>query len=341
MVCANTYYLNDTAYDERSFARRAALIAGSTLIEQEPDSAFDARLVLQMARTPSPSEFFLTLATNAPTLRLARNEKVDAIFYGAGGDEVFSMNALQYACTDDIYTNGIRAKTLGQVMQSAIRERTSFWRALARRISDGKIRDPLASMISRYGASAFLTDGAADEVVQSKRFLHPWILEAHGIPPGKIAQIIDISGPYSICPAGPFTEPHDPEAVSPLFSQPLMELCLRIPSTLLAQGGYSRGLVRRAFRDYVPDDLLWRTDKPGPELFVRHIVANNFRYIRERLLDGELVSQGIVDRERVDLALHGAFTKKFGHATQICYLYSTEVWLEAWRGEVVSSSAAA
>jgi asparagine synthase (glutamine-hydrolysing) len=43
-----------------------------------------------------------------------------------------------------------------------------------------------------------------------------------------------------------------PERVRPLVSQPVIELCLRIPTYVLAADGIDRALVRRAFVGKVP-----------------------------------------------------------------------------------------
>ena len=45
----------------------------------------------------------------------------------------------------------------------------------------------------------------------------------------------------------PLGQGNEAERISPLFSQPLMELCLRIPTYVLTEGGWDRAVARRAF----------------------------------------------------------------------------------------------
>ena len=86
----------------------------------------------------------------------------------------------------------------------------------------------------------------------------------------------------------------------PLTSQPVVETCLRIPSYVLLADGVSRGLARRAFRDFLPAQVLRRTVKGVTRGFWHAVVRRNMGFIRAYLLDGVLVRQGLLDRRKLE-----------------------------------------
>ena len=52
--------------------------------------------------------------------------------------------------------------------------------------------------------------------------------------------------------------------------------------------------------------------------------------IRERLLDGELAKRGIIDREKMDIALREQSIVKGNDYPRILLLLDTEAWAEGW-----------
>jgi asparagine synthase (glutamine-hydrolysing) len=80
----------------------------------------------------------------------------------------------------------------------------------------------------------------------------------------------------------------------PLLSQPLIELCLRIPTYLLVRGGQRRAMARSAFRDLVPHEILKREDKGDTSERARIVIRQNQVFFRDLLQNGKLVRSGIV-----------------------------------------------
>ena len=77
-----------------------------------------------------------------------------------------------------------------------------------------------------------------------------------------------------------------PERLSPLYSQPVLELCLRLPVHLLTLGGWDRAIARRAFYDALPQEVANRKEKGAMDQHLRGVVDHNITFIRELLLDG-------------------------------------------------------
>src|SRR5207248_1207100 len=89
--------------------------------------------------------------------------------------------------------------------------------------------------------------------------LHPWAVDAEDVPLGKRTQIRflgEVTNRHRPIPRVERAPQHHP-----LLSQPVMEVCLQIPTYLLVQGGRERSLAREAFADRLPPQILQRRDK--------------------------------------------------------------------------------
>jgi asparagine synthase (glutamine-hydrolysing) len=166
----------------------------------------------------------------------------------------------------------------------------------------------------------------------SRAYLHPLLRQTDGIPLGKLWHLQQLlAGPWD--PEDPFGEAWDPEAVAPLYSQPVIEACLRICTDVLVEDGWSRGLARRAFQQDLPAAIISRQHKGGIQDHIRQILRHNIILIRELLLDGALVKQGILIRSKLEQALSGNANRlQTGHAELLEYL-GIEAWLRAWQGD--------
>ena len=70
---------------------------------------------------------------------------------------------------------------------------------------------------------------------------HPWLAPHPSLGPGKADQIRMVAGIHHFLPD---PAPLTPASLHPLLAQPLLELCLRIPSWLWVAGGRDRALAR-------------------------------------------------------------------------------------------------
>ena len=113
----------------------------------------------------------------------------------------------------------------------------------------------------------------------------------------------------------------------PLLSQPLVELCLRMPAYLLIRSGRDRAIARRAFASELPETTIKRTAKGRVDQYVRNIVDANLDFLREFLLDGLLVREGLLNRDNLELYL----TKERSPADfQYSEILHEHLCVEAW-----------
>jgi asparagine synthase (glutamine-hydrolysing) len=121
-----------------------------------------------------------------------------------------------------------------------------------------------------------------------------------------------------------------PEYVSPLLSQPVVELCLRIPSYVLFENGNDRGLARRAFAAEIPPEILSRQWKDRVQGFTESILLHGRTFARELLLDGVLVKQGLLDARKIETALSGRDARSTVSVGEILDHLVVEAWLRSW-----------
>jgi len=328
VVCINNYYSRGSNSDERSFARLAAHRAAVRLVEFESNPNVDLRSAIEIAPAASPSDIVTGSGSLAQIRQTSKDFHAQALFSGVGGDEVFFETGLRYVCADRIYRRRFDAMLARSAFQISRLAGNSVWHTLAKGLRDGLTPNPLTSILGRFKPSQLVTPMVAERITEKRLFVHPRIVEASvaGVSPGKIWQILCLS--HANEPA--LNEPGDPDQVNPLFSQPVIELCLRIPTELLAAEGWGRFLARRAFSPDVPNEILWRRSKCVVDELTKHIVSNNILFIREILHDSALVRAGLIDQTKLRAALDSTLTKNFGYALEICRCLSVELWLSHW-----------
>jgi asparagine synthase (glutamine-hydrolysing) len=117
---------------------------------------------------------------------------------------------------------------------------------------------------------------------------------------------------------------------SPLLSQPMVELCLSMPTWLWCRGGINRALARSAFADLLPLAVRRRISKAGPDSFIRSLFAANRETIRDLLLGGLLADQSLLDRDAVALALETDVLSADAIAYRLLDLVEAETWARSW-----------
>jgi asparagine synthase (glutamine-hydrolysing) len=107
----------------------------------------------------------------------------------------------------------------------------------------------------------------------------------------------------------------------PLLDPALVEFVCRIEPIELLRGGTLRGLFRDAMRGSLPERVLYRIDKWGPELAQREIVraAGGFEALRDLATATHAADLGLVDPAK--------FEKTFGAFPEQAL---TASWLDIW-----------
>ena len=324
VICVN-YHSEGSDSDERRFARLAAARAGRDLIERERDPAFRIDRILEMARTPTPVPYigWLNAATDA---RLAKAHGAAAMFTGTGGDPLFFEFRRWWPAADYLRVRGPDRGFIAAALDAARLGNVSVWKTAANALMD-RIRPGLEARES-WNSSPLLGPTRLDKPTVRERFLHPSLVHDTGLPIGKYMQTRALMQPMGYY--DPFEQAGAPELVTPLLSQPIVELCLALPTYLLTQGGRGRALARRAFASELPAQIATRRSKGGMEEHVADVLLRNLDFARALLFEGELARRGMLDRAKVEETLSGRPTTLAGHFGQIHSLMAVEAWLGHW-----------
>jgi asparagine synthase (glutamine-hydrolysing) len=327
-VTALNYYAPGADGDERIFARAASARFGCRLVEEERNASVDLRGILSARRTVQPTSLYVRLEASQHEAQLASSTESDGIFSGDGGDTLFFRTPASLTAVDYVRDHGLCARALEVAFNAAYLEDTSLWSVLRDVWCYGvrrKRQHSLAEQRSDWGA---LTAEVAQSVARLGDFAHPWFAEREQLPPGKLSQAFLLSfAPDYYDPLGNDAQP---EHACPLLSQPLVELCLRIPTYILAPGPQDRMLARNAFADDLPFEILRRPTKGGIARHVKQVLHENLDFLSDFLLDGVLVSRKLLDRNKLAAALSDVPTREKYWAPEIFEYVGIESWARNW-----------
>lgn len=330
-ITCYTYFNPEGRSDERPWARLAAEHTGLEHVECPivPANVHLADLVRPRPAT-EPLPLLSYLLRSTVERRLAAERKATAVFTGDGGDSGFCSDSFPYAVTDYLRRHGPRPAALRLASEVALRTERSTWAVLLSStrhwLFGAKMSEQLPALLM---GSRLVSAPLRDARTIPDNYPHPWFGELRHVPWDLIRRLgVLVSTPefYNVTDA----VQAEPEVVSPLYAQPAVELFLRIPIHVHAEGGRDRGLARRAFVREVPEPILqrlWKDRAPG---FHSEVLLRNLDLVREVLLDGVLVNEGLLDRAAVEAALAPGPSKTDVLPVEIYRHLDVEVWARYW-----------
>jgi asparagine synthase (glutamine-hydrolysing) len=328
MACLN-YYSAGSNTDVRHYARLAAEGSGCDVIERERDSRLSLEPLLRIRESPIPMDYFGYLDEGRCEADVAREHGARAVFWGFGGDQLFYRTHAWLGATDFLMRQGIGPALFEVALDAARMDRTSVWSVLARAARHAVSGRRWSVQDERMtGPKTVLSPAVVHDITRDSDLVHPWLREPGRAPNGKIFHVWQLLFPAEYY--HPLGSDADPEQVTPLFSQPLLELAMRIPTWLLTRGGWDRAIARRAFERDLPRRIVTRQTKGGQEEHAKTILVRNAAFARELLLDGHLVREQLVEKDRLAAALApGPAQLRSGNAELFSCL-SAEAWARKW-----------
>ncbi|KHS45259.1 asparagine synthase [Novosphingobium subterraneum] len=319
-----TIATGDPSGDERVPVRMLANALGVETIE----ARYDPRMVdltvpvsLGFAR-PSGKAFMQEVRRQA--IEAAGQFGASAVFDGNGGDNLFCYLHSPAPILDRWRSEGLSrgtAATYLDICRIAQTTLPAMARALALRARRGARpaawtadRRLLASDVPACDAPAAIQDMAL-----AVPFKHP----------GKVEHLaLMLRTQNFIHSAG---GPADLLQFSPLMSQPLVELCLSIPTWIWCQGGINRALARAAFSQELPAAIVRRVSKAGPDSVMRVIFAQNRALIRDMLLGGLLRANGLIDAVAIEQAIASDPHGEDPIIYRLLDFVEAEAWARSWQ----------
>ena len=256
----------------------------------------------------------LLMAVIDHLLELHREEVGAALLFdGGAGDSLFGYSATA-APVVDAFGAGHGWRTLSSV---AAHSGASWWRVL--RASLRQAWRPSAYLW--HEDRSFLEPDALRRSVES----HPWLADIMMLPPGKaehLASLVHIQH---------FLDRHaiGGEHRHPLFCQPLIEVCLGIPSWRWNALGQDRLVARQAFADALPLAITTRRTKGSLEGFVHRRFDALKASLSELILDGALAKSGLINRSAAEAALRSSADGSV--KMRLSEIATLEHWLASWR----------
>lgn len=307
--------------DERSFAKDVASRFGLQLHELIEVGTAELKAPATPAFRPGTNPLLLPFE-EAITLA-ARDLGAEVLIDGAGGDNLFCHLTSAAPVLDALAWAG-PAQAWRTSRDISLRANTSWLEVLTAASK---------RLVKRRGWQQKRMFLASDALLD-KPDPHPWLEGLGTTPPGKrqhvealvhIQHFLDRRG----------------SAISlahPLLAQPLLELCLRIPSWLWMQGGRDRAVARLAFADLLPPSVHSRRTKGSLQGLFYRSFGKLRSQILELLMSGELRARRIIDADAIGVTLDGENPVSDDAQLRISEMVALEIWLQSWTSVSRSSS---
>jgi asparagine synthase (glutamine-hydrolysing) len=181
-----------------------------------------------------------------------------AFFTGQGGDHLFLMTRSSLGLADCLLAGSV-TRALSEWLNAARLSDTSLWQTLSANLPYLLGRSGRSVMARAIASRLDRPQALAGQLSHWLDGLPDWVLEPDGVPPGKFEQVSTLLHMFMV--RDPMAGFGGRRVIHPLISQPVIELCLRLPVWQLCLGGINRGLARAAFRGDIPDCVRLRTTK--------------------------------------------------------------------------------
>jgi asparagine synthase (glutamine-hydrolysing) len=316
--------------DERPYARLVASYVNCPLVELQRAADVDLRGALHGLRLDSMPGMRVRDIERLE-LDAARDAGATCITRGWGGDELFCRHHCFFHASDLLRDRWLSFELLDQIAYAAMLEGETLWTMLARVFRDAFIpsRWNLTKVLREEQVGQSLLNSGVERAAESTaEFDAPWAADTGHCGPGKLWQISLVTARrpyYSV-----WARDGDAHTISPLLSQPVVETCLRIPTYFQTRHRGERAVARAAFAPVLPPEVIARRSKGVADELAWKTFRANLPFIRELLLDGALVSRGIVDRARLERALADESTSPIRSTVPVFDLVGAEAWVQPW-----------
>ncbi|WP_158230006.1 asparagine synthase-related protein [Sphingobium fuliginis] len=321
---AFTIATNDPRGDERPFARDLARVLDIPLFEATYDLAAVDISRSSFIHAPRPGGRAQLHAYDKLLAGLAERHSAKAFFSGVGGDNVFYLTSSARPLVDRHLMGGAPTELWSTLLDICRLTGSTPWQVFRHVLQIPRARGPKY----HWRPNADLLAPALIDDFKEQQLTHPWLDGPVDSLPGKAAQVAMIIRTQGYMEAQDRRFPFEP--VHPLMSQPIIEMCLSVPSWEACRGGIDRSFARRAFASDLPPTVIKRRIKGGPDHFALQILRSHLPAIRARLIDGALVRNHIVDRGALEVALTETSLASGGRYTRILSLLDTEAWIDGW-----------
>ena len=267
-------------------------------------------------------------------MRLAKELNISNFVSGHGGDHIFLCPPPIESVFDYFSVNGVN-RIYQHIKQMSVMGRIPVAKIMSTNLK-AAIKYYLGINYSRD--SIFIEevpwiDKNVIDTASNIKFHPLFELDMKNILPGKFAQLDNIFTGLSTIKSS--LRKINTPIMYPLFSQPMIELSLTIPTFKSYKENYNRYPFRKSVEDkFGHYKNLWRRHK-GETTGVTQIgMQENSDYILDLCLNGTLISSGLIDKKYKD-ALHKAFNDMMGGKPDYLWpienFIALEIFFQLWK----------
>ena len=321
------YHASNPRSDERRFARAVGVHGGFELTEATlPLGPLDLAAWRALSGGVRPPLSALALHRDQDVAARCTAAGLSRVLTGEGGDLVFFQAPTALVVADLAQSGAAPTAVLRATHDVARLTGQSAWRGLFQAVFAGRRRTTGPPTRPTWPA---LTEKAL-RVARSRA--HPWLDALDDIPPGKRLQVEALAACQSF--NGDSRSARAAIVVHPLLSQPVVELCLQIPTFQLTRCRRGRAFAREAFAARLPPVVANRQAKGEMSRHYGRVLAASLGELRPLLLDGALARHGLLDRAQ----LEGLLTPESLIVDGDCYALAAaaliETWASGWLGRL-------
>lgn len=297
--------------DERAYAQEIERWIGAEIrYHPKTEFLFNPETLVAAMTGPRPSLNALDSQYDSDMAEQAATLGAEVVMTGQGGDGLFFQSRTTDIAVDVLMTPSLRRQAPELMMRMSHWTQRSIW--------------------SIWGAAVFgwLRPEPPAARRRRKRWSHPWLDLPARTPPAKRLQVENLLAAqvfYGACRRGEAAD-----LVHPLLSQPLVELCLSLPTAVLTQARRDRALARAAFAGRLPESVLARRSKGDLTAYYGRAIAASLPALRAFLLEGALAREGLFDRGRMASRLTYDDLVWRGDYAGLLQLVATEAWVRRW-----------
>lgn len=331
-ITCYTLYGTEGRGDPRPWARLALQGMHCRHVEvQVPQLQIDFAQLPRMLPSYEPGGVLTEhIDTGALEQALPRTTASAALFSGDGGDSVFGSSSASFGVTDYLRLHGLQPRILSLAAQVAAVTGESTFSVLAQSLRRWVVGTRMNDRPITPDSLQLVEPQVLEQTLSAERYPHPWFATERNVPWSRIRQLGMLLSAPAFYPVTSAFAARSLVAIAPLYSQPVVETLLRMPSYVLFHGGRDRGLARQAFVGDVPQpilDRLWKDRAPGTGEI---LIARNLRFLRELLLDGVLVRERLLNRAALDRSLLAQPGANRTCAPQMLDYMEIEMWAREW-----------
>jgi len=313
---------------ELHYARIAAAATGCSLTEMHfPPGKHLPDIESHPLSVRPWRQFLSTMPLNGYVM--PKNGSRRAVFTGQGGDHLFHVAQTTHGFTDYICHHGPAAGALKELMYASRLSGHSIWSVGRNALGEILPHPHDSEMVRTLRNNRNPLNEALHARISPEDCLPVWAVRRRGLPPGKFDQVSALQHMFMIRET--IDRPVLRDFVHPLISQPLIELCLRLPVYRLCHGGISRGLAREAFRGRIPDLIRTRMTKGETTRFVIAGIKADLPAISNALMQGLLVAKGLIPPEAIEDVTSSDHLQTARLVRRLRMAYTIEAWLRSWQ----------